>query len=179
LITSHNLIDRIKTLAENNFCEKCYPKYLALIHNEIERVLLEPMSDWRQTETNINALMMKSMGFFSKNDTTAISLDRDAFLKKMKKERWGFNAKIKYLSEKGIIKESLSNLLLHVADIRHRIHKESTHFSKQDYSLFRQTKELTDIISTPIMFDLKDDMYERLLVKVENYAKQVLYKLPS
>ena len=50
------LSEKLKKLAELNFCKDCYSKYLVLIHGEIEYLLSEPISDWRQTEENINVL---------------------------------------------------------------------------------------------------------------------------
>ena len=50
---------------------------------------------------------------------------------------------------------------------------------KQDYDLFRKAKALTDVMLTPILFELRGDIWERRLANVENHAKQVLSKLDS
>jgi hypothetical protein len=42
------LSEKLKRMAELNFCKKCYSKYLALVHGEIEHLLSEPISNWRQ-----------------------------------------------------------------------------------------------------------------------------------
>jgi hypothetical protein len=53
-------------MAELNCCENCYPKYEFLIHGEIEHLLSEPLSDWRQVESSINHFVMKAQGYVKK-----------------------------------------------------------------------------------------------------------------
>lgn len=173
------LSEKLKKMAELNFCEKCYQKYLDLIHGEVECLLSEPIYDWRQVEANINNMMMKAKGFYKKTNSTVITPDREAFDKEMREQKWGFKRKINFLQKQGIIKESLHAFLDRISKIRHRVHKERTKFSEQDYDLFREAKALTDAIVWLILFDLKDDILKRLLTNVEKRAKQVLSKLNS
>jgi len=173
------LSEKLKKSAERNFCEKCYQKYLALIHSEVEYLLSEPISDWRLVEANINGMVMKAKGFYKKTNSTVITPDTEAFNEEMRKERWGFKRKIDFLQKQGIIKESLHGFLDRINKIRNRVHKERTEFSKQDYVLFREAKALTDAILWFILFDLKDDRWKNVLANVEKRAKQVLSKLNS
>ena len=175
MITSPSLIDKFKILVEKNFCEKCFKKYIALIEPEIEYLLSEPISDWRETEENITQMFLKDKGYFKQTEKGTLHLDlHEEDLQNIRNSP--LKRKIDYLRKQGILKENFYKFLDYVRSRRNKIHPPNK-FSNQDYMLFKQAKELTDVISTTIMFDLKDDVYERLLVKAENYAKQVLSKL--
>lgn len=172
------LSEKLRRMAELNFCEGCYRKYTMLLQPQIEEWLSEPIFDWRQTEENVNKLLMKAKGYYKQTaNSTVLFPNRDAFSKEMRKKRWGFKRKIGYLHSQGIIKSSLYRLLETTSRIRHRIHKEYTEFSKQDYNLFRTAKNLTHTILLPILFDLKEDRWNRLLADVEKHARQILSEL--
>lgn len=167
------LIEKLNGVAKSNFCEDCYQKYLDLIQGEIEFLLSEPMSDWRQVESNINDIVMKALGFVKKRmDSTAVSLYIEGFIRKVAKERWTFKSKLQFLRQQDVIGESLYNFLDKVREIRNNIHPPSK-FSEKDYSLFKEAKELTNLISSIILFDLKG-VWERELTIVEKHAKQLL-----
>ena len=166
-------IEQLRKLAELNLCESCYKKYTILLEPQIKEWLSEPIGDWRQVETNINDIMMKAKGFVRKTDSATLSLDREAFFEEMAKDRWSFKRKIDSLHRQGVIKESVHDFLDKVRVIRNKIHGQNK-FSKQDYSLFRQAKELTNAMVMPILFDLEDDVHQRLLARIENHAKQLL-----
>ena len=173
------LSEKLKKMAELNFCQECYQKYLMFIHGEIDYLLSEPMSDWRQVEANINKLMMKAKGFVKKTNSTVIFPDIESYDEEMRKGRWGFKRKIDFLQKEEILGESLNSFLGRINEIRNRVHEERTQFSTRDYGLFREAKELTSAILTPILFDLKDDVWKRYLADVENRAKCLLSKLNS
>jgi len=61
------LSEKLKRMAELNFCKNCYSKYLASVHGEIEHLLSEPISNWRQTEANIDIMWVKAKGFICAN----------------------------------------------------------------------------------------------------------------
>ena len=166
------LSEKLKKMAELNFCENCYHKYLVLIHGEIEYLLSEPISDWRQTETNINIIWIKAKGLFNVVKPTGFSAPDDAF-KKAKNE--SVYDKLKFLKEKGIIKNSTYKFLDKVRKRRNKVHPPSK-FSKQDYSLFQEAKALTDTMFLPIIHDLKDDRWKNVLANVEKRAKLLLEK---
>ena len=73
--------EKLKSIAELNFCEDCYPKYLILIQGEIEYLLSEPISDWRQTEANIDIMWIKAKGFYNVVNSTIFSPHEDALEK--------------------------------------------------------------------------------------------------
>jgi hypothetical protein len=165
------LSEKLKKLAELNFCENCYSKYLALIHGEIEYFLSEPISDWRQTEENINILWIKAKGLYVAN-STIFSPCENAFTKARNET---VKNKLKDLNDKGLINDYTHDFLNKVRKRRNKIHPPLK-FSKQDYNLFREAKTLTDTMLMPIMFDLKDDRWKNLLANVEKHAKQLLEK---
>ena len=124
------LSEKLRKMAELNFCKDCYHKYLVLIQGEIECLLSEPISDWRQTEQNINFFWIKAKGLYDVN-STIFSPHQNAF-KKAGNEP--VCEKLKYLKEKGIINEYTNDFLNKVRKRRNNVHPP-TKFSKQDYFL--------------------------------------------
>ena len=120
------LSEKLKRLAELNFCENCYSKYLVLINGEIEYLLSEPIADWRQTETNINIIWIKAKGLFNVVKPTVFSAPDDAF---KKAENESVYNKLKFLKEEGIIKNSTYKFLDQVRKRRNKVHPPSK-FSK-------------------------------------------------
>ena len=170
------LSEKLKRMAELNFCENCYSKYLVLIHGEIEYLLSEPISDWRQTEANIDIMWIKAKGFYNLINSTVFSPRENAF---KKAENETVCNKLKFLKEKEIINDYTYEFLNKVRKRRNKIHPPSK-FSKQDYVLFREAKALTDTMQIPIIHDLKDDRWKNVLANVEKRAKLLLekFKLP-
>ena len=170
------LSEKLKKMAELNFCETCYQKYVMLIHGQVEHLLSEPLFDWTQTEDNINKLWIKAKGYYKqRTDSTVFSPSKTAFNRARGEKLW---KKLDFLKREKIIGDSFYRFLEKVSDRRNKVHPPSK-FSKQDYVLFREARGLTDTILMPIIFDLKDDRWKRLLTNVENHAKQVLSKLNS
>jgi hypothetical protein len=163
--------EKLKKLAELNFCEDCYLKYLALIHPEIEYLLSEPIFDWRQTEHNIDVLWIKAKGLYDVKKSPMFSPLENAFQIAKGEKLWG---KLKFLRENGIINNFTYRFLDKVSKRRNKIHSLSK-FSKQDYTLFREAKALTDTVMLPIIFDLKDP-WKKQLDNVEKRAKWLLEK---
>ena len=165
------LSEQIKRLAELNFCENCYSKYVVLIHGNIEYLLSEPLADWRETEANINIIWIKAKGLSSVTPT-GFSVPDGAFKKARKESVYD---KLEFLKEEGIIKNSTYEFLNKVRKIRNKVHPPSK-FSKQDYFLFREAKALTDSMFLPIIHELKDDRWVQSLANVEKRAKYLLEK---
>ena len=162
--------EKLKELAKLNFCKDCYSKYLDLIHGEIEYLLSDPISDWRQTENNITILWIKAKGFYKVN-LGVFSPNQDA-IEKAQKEK-AFN-KLKFLKDEGIIKEYTYEFLNKVRQKRNKVHQQ-TKFSKQDYILFREANALTNTLFPIIIFDLKEP-WKKQLDYVEKRAKWLLEK---
>ena len=169
------LSEQLKKMAELNFCKDCYQKYLALIHCGVEYLLSEPLSDWRQTEANIDIMWIKAKGLYNGVNSTVFFPHEGALQKAKKEKLW---RKLKYLKAKGILNDSTYEFLGKVSERRNKIHSQ-TKFSKQDYVLFREAKALTGTMQIPIIHDLKDDGWKNVLANVEKHAKQLLSKLNS
>ena len=166
------LSERLKRMAESNFCENCYSKYLVLIHGEIEYLLSEPISDWRQTEANIDIMWIKAKGLYNVVNSTVFSPHERAFKKAKAEKLW---RKLKFLKDKEILNDSTYKFLAKVSERRNKIHSRSK-FSKQDYVLFREAEALTGTMQIPIIHDLKDDRWKNVLANVEKRAKLLLEK---
>jgi hypothetical protein len=162
--------EKLKKLAELNFCEDCYSKYLALIHPELEHILSEPISDWRQTEHNIDVLWIKAKGLYDVNKSPMFSPHEDAFQKAENEKLW---VKLKFLRDNEILSNFTYKFLDKVSKKRNKIHSLDK-FSEQDYLLFRATKALTDAMITPIIFDLKDDIWKKQLDNNEKLVQWLL-----
>ncbi len=139
---------------------------MVLIHGEIEYLLSEPISDWSQTEENINFFWIKAKGFYS----SLFSVDEEAFQKARKEKLW---EKLLFLKRKEILGDFTYKFLVEVSKRRNKIHPPSK-FSKEDYILFRQAKALTDAMHPIIIFDLKDAVWKKQLDHIEKHAKQLL-----
>lgn len=170
-----SLSEKLKKTAELNFCKDCYQKYLFLIQGEIEYLLSEPISDWRQTEANITLMVVKAKGAYKKTNSGVFTPNEKTF-KQIQKEK--LYEKLEILKEAGILGDNLYKFLNKVSEIRNKIHSQYK-FSEQDYILFRQANTLTSAMVTPILFDLKDDVWKRTLTAIENRAKWLLSKLNS
>lgn len=157
-------------MAEHNFCKNCYSKYLVLFHGEIEHHLSEPISDWRQTENNIDWLWIKAKGFYSITNSTIFSPQDNAFKKAANESVFD---KLNYLRNKERIKNYTYEFLNKVRKRRNKIHPPSK-FSKQDYILFREARAITDAMFIPIIHDLKSDIWKNTLANVEKRAKLLL-----
>ena len=110
------IIEDLRKKAELNFCERCFQEYKAMIEPTIQGLLLVPLADWRQIESEITQMVMKNEGIF-KSKSIIISLgvdekensevvDVQAFVKI---KRWSFSHKIKYLHKNGSFKILLIN----------------------------------------------------------------------
>lgn len=67
-------IEGLRKLAELNLCGDCFQKYKMLIEPSIKNWLSKPISKWREAESYITQMVMKTKGVF-KGKTTIISFD--------------------------------------------------------------------------------------------------------
>jgi hypothetical protein len=162
--------EKLRKLAELNFCKDCYFKYLALIHPEIDHILSEPISDWRQTEHNIDILWIKAKGLYDIKDSQVFSPHKNAFQKAENEKLW---VKLKFLKEKGILQNFTYKLLDKVSKKRNKIHSLYK-FSEKDYRSFRLAKAFTDALITPIIFDLQDEIWKKQLANNEELVQWLL-----
>jgi hypothetical protein len=171
--------EKLKRLAELNFCKDCFSKYLTLIHGEIEWLLSDPVSDWKQTEANINILWIKAKGFYNIVNSTVFSPCKDAFEKAEKEKFW---KKLKFLKDNKMIGNSTYEFLDMVSKRRNKIHPSvvrSSEFSEEDYFLFQRAKSLTDALFLPVIHDLRTEIWKKHRANIEKYAKQMLEKTKS
>lgn len=163
--------EKLKKLAELNFCEDCYPKYLELIHPTIEYLLSEPISDWRDVEQNINRLWIKAKGFYKIN-SGIFSPCQNAFEKAYNETAYN---KLKFLKDNGVIKEYTYEFLNKVRKRRNNVHPPNK-FSEQDYFLFQEARRMTDAMLPIIIHDLNYAPWKSHLANIEKNAKQLLEK---
>jgi hypothetical protein len=173
-------------MAELNLCDSCFQKYKAFleptIQSTIQSLLLRPLADWIETESEITQMVMKNKGIF-KGEIIVISLgneesevadmvnDVKAF-RKIKK--WRIKDKIDYLHDTGILQDSSYSLLNKARETRNRLH-DLIAFSEQDYALFHVAFIITHQIWNATMIDQKD-ISIRLKNDAEKNAKQWLEK---
>ena len=167
-------VEQLRKTAELNLCEDCYKKYTMLLEPQIKKWLSKPIGDWRQVETDVNMMVIKAKGFYKQGDSTTFSPDDRAFGEVEKEKLW---EKMKFLKETGILGDNSHKFLDKVSKIRNKVIHHQEGFSERDYNLFRHAKELTNAMVMPILFDLEDDVHQRLLASLENHAKQLLSKL--
>jgi hypothetical protein len=181
-------IEYLRSLAELNLCENCFQKYKALIEPSIKGYLSQPLSDWRQAESQITQIVMKTKGVF-KGDTWVLAFDEgeeekvaeyvdvNAF-KEIK--NWKFKWKIDYLHKNGILQDSSYRLLDKAREARNKIlHVEPdfVELSKEDYALFSKAKWITSQIWWSIWFDLKEETIADIKSNTEKVAEQWLKTL--
>lgn len=180
-------IEHLRKLAELNLCDNCFQKYKAFleptIQSTIQSLLLRPLADWIETESEITQMVMKNKGIF-KGEIIVISLgneesevadmvnDVKAF-RKIKK--WRIKDKIDYLHDTGILQDSSYELLDKAREARNRLH-DLIAFSEQDYALFRLAYIITNQIWNATMTEQKE-ISIGLKTDAERKAKQWLEKL--
>ena len=179
-------LKNLRKIAELNLCENCYEKYKAILEPTMKKWLLNPLSDWRNVESNITQMVMKLKGVF-KTDLIFMSLDEDSNEKYANevdvktfqeiKHRWGFKKKIKYLKDKGVLQDSSYNFLYKVSDIRNKIHELFDGFSEQDLNLFRWADAITSQIYYATMFKWGENTSSNTKANAEKVAEQMLSKI--
>ena len=179
-------IEDLRKLAELNFCERCFQEYKAFIEptiqSTIQSLLLVPLADWVQTESEITQIVMKHKGVFKgtaivltlgKDENASASMVDVASFKRIK--RWTFKQKIDYLRSNGILQEFSYQLLDKARETRNRFH-DLIAFSEQDYDLFHLAFIVTYQIWTATMLE-QNEISIRLKSDAEENAKQWLQKI--
>jgi len=177
-------IEYLRKVAELNLCKDCLTKYKAMIEPAIRIWLSQPLSEFRQAESQITQMVMKTEGVF-KGKTWVISfskgeeekvadyIDVKAF---RKIEKWGFKKEIDYLHQNGILKDSSYRLLDKARIARNKIHGEPivAELSEEDYSLFSMASSITSQLWSATMIDWEKDISINLKSNAEKVAEQWL-----
>jgi hypothetical protein len=177
-------IEYLRSLAELNLCKNCFQKYKALIEPTIKNWLAKPLSDWRQAESYITQMAMKTQGVF-KGKTWVISFNKGeeekvadyVDVKAFREvEKWGFKRKIDYLHKKGILQDSAYRLMDMARVVRNTIHEEPliAELSEQDYALFSVASAITSQIWSALMIDWGEDISSNIKSNAEKVAEQWL-----
>ncbi len=177
-------IESLRKVAELNLCKDCFLKYKALIEPTIKIWLSQPLSDWRQAESQITQMVMETKGVF-KGKTWVLSfnkgeekkvaeyVDVEAF---RKTEKMTFKDKIDYLHKSGIIQDSSYRLLDEARKARNKIHSEPivAKLSDEDYTLFSIASWITGQIWSAMRFNWEENTAINIRSNAEKVAKQWL-----
>lgn len=166
------LSEELRKIAELNFCKDCYPKYLALIHGEIEYLLSEPIADWRETEQNINYIWIKAIGLYTVK-SGVFSICQIA-LEEAYSHKNPISRKLDLLKSEGLIEKHTYDFLKRVCKKRNKIHPPQK-FSKEDYFLFQEAKKITNLLYLSIVHDSCSDIWKNGAY-IEMRAKKLLEK---
>ena len=138
-------LEPLHQMVKLNFCDKCYPKYLAFIEPGIQQLLLDYFDDWRFTESCVTQMVMVHKGVF-KTDLHFIAIGEwdDRFHKDVDKDLfdhikgWNFQWKIDYLKKHKILPEQCYKLLNVAREKRNLLHEHPFvyTFSNEDRTLF-------------------------------------------
>jgi len=180
-------IEALRKFAELNLCKDCFWKYKALIEPTIKIWLSQPLSDWRQAESQITQMVMKTKGVF-KGKTIIISLDKgdedkcanQLDVKAFRRiEKWGFKQKIDCLHENGILQDSSYRLLDRAREVRNKIHVEPVvaELSEQDYILFSMASAITSQIWSAMMQGWEENISANIRSNAEKVAEQWLSRI--
>ncbi len=156
-----------------------------LIEGTIKNWLSQPISDWRQAESYVTQMVMKTKGVF-KGKTIIISLDEgdeekcadEVDVKAFREiKKWTFKWKIDFLYKNGILQDSSYKLLDKAREIRNTIHDEFAELSEQDYTLFYIANAITSQIWSAMMIDWGEDISTNLRSNAEKVAEQWLSRI--
>jgi hypothetical protein len=177
----------LRSLAELNLCENCFQKYKALIEPSIKGYLSQPLSDWRQAESEITQIVMKTKGVFKGNtwvlrfnkgeeEKAADYIDVKAF---REIEKMGFKDKIDYLHNTGMLQDSSYVLLDKARQARNKIHIEPilAELSEEDYALFSMASWISSQIWSAMRFDWEKEIIINIKSNTEKVAEQWLKTL--
>jgi hypothetical protein len=177
-------IERLREIAELNLCKDCFWKYKAVIEPSIKGYLSQPLSDFRQAESRITQMVMKTEGVF-KGKTWVLSFNKGEEeevakyidVKGFRKiERWRFKDKIDYLHRKGILQDSCHKLLDKAREARNKIHAEPivAELSEEDYTLFLMAHWVAIQMWSTMNFDWKEEIIANIKSNTEKIAEQWL-----
>lgn len=155
-----------------------------MIEPSIIHYLAQPLDDFRQAESQITQIVMKTRGVF-RGDIWVVSMDEgdeekveeDIDVKAFKAiENWSFKRKIDYLHKNGILQDSSYNILDKAREARNKIHSDPivTGLSIEDYALFSIANGIASQIYTAFRFDRGEEETTNLVSKTEKVAEQWL-----
>jgi hypothetical protein len=182
-------IEYLRKNAELNLCKDCFRKYLAIIEPSIKRYVSQPLYDFRQAESQITQIVMKTKGVF-KGEMWVLSFNKgeekevDDYIdvKAFRKiEKMRFKDKINYLHKKGILKDSSYSILDKAREARNKIHTEPilTGLSEEDYALFSMASWITSQIYTMIRFDMGEEITTNIKSNTEKVTERWLKTLQN
>lgn len=182
-------VEYLRSLAELNLCESCFQKYKALIEPSIRGYLSQPLRDWREAESQITQIAMKTKGVF-KSDMWVLSFDKGeeekvaeyVDVKAFRKiERMSFKDKIEYLHKNGVLQHFSYRLLDRARESRNKIHSEPilTELSERDYALFSMANWITSQILTAIRVNWGEEIVANIKSNVEKVAEQWLSRVKT
>jgi hypothetical protein len=182
-------IENLRKLAELNLCKDCFWKYKAMIEPTIKIWLSQPLSDFRQAESEITQMVMKTKGVFKgkmwvlsfnkgEEEKVAEYIDVKAF---RKIEKMRFKDKIDYLHENGILQDSSYRLLDKAREARNKIHAEPivAELSEEDYTLFSMASWIASQIWSAMRFDWEEEIITNIKSNTEKVAEQWLKTLQT
>jgi hypothetical protein len=160
-----------------------------MIEPSVKSYLSQPLSDFRQAESQITQIVMKTKGVF-KGKTWVISFDKGEEeevakyidVKAFRKiEKSSFKDKINYLHENGIIQGSSYKLLDKAREARNKIHAEPSvaGLSQEDYTLFSWASWITSQIWSAIRFDWEEKVMTNIKSNTKKVAEQWLKTLQT
>ncbi len=180
-------IKSLRRLAELNLCKECYPKYVALIEDNVERMLLDSLHDWRSAESLVTQMVMRHKGVF-KTGTTVIAIrDGDnppedlVDVRGYKEvEFWDFSRKLKYLHNDKILPDNCYEALRIAGRIRNKLHTDPVafRFSERDLQLFNCVHRIASHIQF-LQMDHAVELSEQFRLGAEEFAKQVVQEFGS
>ncbi len=173
-----------------NLCENCFQKYKALIEPSIKGYLSQPLSDWRQAESYVTQIAMKTKGVFKQGKTWVMSFDKGeeekvaeyVDVKAFRKiEKLGFKDKIEYLHENGILQDYSYRLIDKARKARNKIHAEPivAELLEEDYTLFSMASWITSQIWSALMIDWGEDISSNIRSNAEKVAEQWLSRVKN
>jgi hypothetical protein len=175
-------IENLRKNAELNLCPDYFKKYRAIIEPSIINYLAQPLDDFRQAESQITQIVMKTKGVF-RGDIWVLSMD-EGDEKKVEDDidvnafkeivKWTFKRKIDYLHKNGILQDSSYNILDKAREARNKIHTDPivARLSIEDYTLFSMANGIASQIYTAFRFDRGEEETANLLSKTEKVAEQ-------
>jgi predicted GNAT family acetyltransferase len=182
-------IEYLRKLAELNLCEDCFLKYKEIIEPNVQEYLSQPLSDFRQAESQITQMVMKAEGIFKdkrwilsfnkgEEEKVAKYIDVKGF---RKIEKMGFKDKIDYLRKKGILQDCSYRLLDKAREARNKIHAEPilAAMSEKDYTLFSMASWITGQIWSAMRFDWEEEIVTNIKSNTERVAEQWLRTLQA
>ncbi|MGC1709039.1 MAG: hypothetical protein WA799_04460 [Nitrosotalea sp.] len=169
--------------------KKHYEAYLRIIEPNIESMLDDYLKGWQNIESTINRIFWRAKGAY-KTDSDFLLAQGDnikeyeeyieiPIYKEFRKTR--FSDKIKFLHEKGILHNSIFELVSFLNKRRNRIHGFGTAFSEIERQAFSLTDSmlLSVYIANSPNSGIEQDAKNTMLHDIENKSLRLLNELKN